>query len=139
MERRGTILLVEDEAILRRLVAEYLRIERFVVVEAADGQEAIERYDDSGPFDVVLCDLNLPRRSGVEVSRWIKARCPSQGLIICSAAVQGEAEGMLRSVGVDRFLSKPFLPSELVRQVGAETSASRGRVARGIAGDLRLN
>ena len=72
MNPLGTLLLVEDEDRLRGLVAQFLRGEGFRVVEAADGPQGVERFRDSGPFDLALVDLNLPIFSGVEVCRRIK-------------------------------------------------------------------
>lgn len=57
---QGRILVVEDENLLRGLIAQFLRMEGFDVVEAADGREGVERFSGMGPFDVVLLDLNLP-------------------------------------------------------------------------------
>ena len=68
LTRRGTLLLVEDEHILRGLVAQFLRHEGFQVVEAGDGTEGVERFADSGPFDLALVDLNLPDFSGVDAA-----------------------------------------------------------------------
>src|SRR4029079_7478612 len=74
----GRILLVEDEAVLRGLIAQFLRGEGFDTVEAGDGREGVERYASLGPFDVVLLDLNLPVFSGVEVCRKIRHERPDQ-------------------------------------------------------------
>lgn len=66
-----TLLLVEDESRLRNLVAQVLKCEGYGVVEAADGREGVDRFHDSGPFDLLLVDLNLPVFSGVEVCRQV--------------------------------------------------------------------
>ncbi len=113
MERRIRILLVEDEQVLRRLVAQYLRLEDYEVEEAADGLEAVEQYVRSGPFELVLLDLNLPGLPGVEVCRRIKAVHPAQPVLICSASILPGHESMLRQMGVEQFLSKPFQPALL--------------------------
>ena len=78
MERRESLLVVEDEAILRMLVAQFLRNEGYEVVEAEDGGDGIRRYLEDGPFDLLLVDLNLPVCSGVEVCRQVKRRRPSR-------------------------------------------------------------
>ena len=82
----ANLLLVEDEEGLRELVAQFLRRARYRVIEAEDGEKAIDRYNDSGPFDIALVDLNLPRFSGVEVCRRIRDSNPSQSIIICSGS-----------------------------------------------------
>ncbi len=120
MERRGTLLLVEDEAILRSLVSQFLRNEGYVVSEAEDGGEGVRRYHDDGPFDLLLVDLNLPVFSGVEVCRRVKLRCPSQKVMICSAAIVREHEEALIGLGVNHFLTKPYHPENLLAHIRQE-------------------
>src|SRR5947209_791147 len=86
-KRTGRILLVEDEAVLRGLVAQFLRGEGHDIVEAADGLQGTDRFQARGPFDLVLLDLNLPFLPGVEVCRRIKESQPLQPIIVCSAAI----------------------------------------------------
>ena len=109
----GTVLLVEDEDALRRLVAEFLRADGYSVVEAADGPEGVDRFEDSGPFDLAILDLNLPGFSGVEVGRRIRAARPEQSVLICSAAISREAEDTLLALGIGDFLTKPYHPEVL--------------------------
>lgn len=113
----GNVLLVEDELALRRLVATFLRGSSYEVVEAADGPEGAARFADSGPFDLVLLDLNLPGYSGVEVCRRILALEPDQAVLICSAAIVAESEEALLSMGVGDHLTKPYHPDELLANV----------------------
>lgn len=123
MERRGSLLLVEDERTLRCLVAQFLRSEGYRVVEAGDGPDGVARFADSGPFDLALVDLNLPIFSGVEVCRQIKERQRDQKIMICSAAIVCEHEAALISLGIERFLTKPYHPEELLAQIVAEVGA----------------
>jgi len=117
---QGTLLLVEDEERLRGLVAQFLRGEGFEVVEAGDGAEGVERFDDSGPFDLVLVDLNLPVFSGVEVCRRIKSGKPDQRMMVCSAAVLPNHEDALSALGVGHYLSKPYHPDDLIAHIAQE-------------------
>ncbi len=71
-ERAGKLLLVEDEHLLRGLIAQFLRGEGFEVVEAADGSQGVSLFASMRPFAVVLLDLNLPLLPGVEVCRRIR-------------------------------------------------------------------
>lgn len=123
MERRRTLLLVEDEAVLRSLVSQFLRLEGFEVAEAEDGGEGVRRYQEEGPFDLLLVDLNLPVFSGVEVCRRVKLRCPSQKVLICSAAIVREHEEALVALGVDHFLTKPYHPEHLLAHIRREIDA----------------
>jgi CheY-like chemotaxis protein len=113
-KRAGKLLLVEDENVLRGLIAQFLRVEAYEVIEAADGQEALDRYAAFQPFDVVLLDLNLPIFCGIEVCRRIKIERPSQQVLICSAAVMDSDIDVLHSLGVERFLTKPYHPLDLL-------------------------
>lgn len=122
--RHATILLVEDEDRLRGLVAQFLRAEGFGVVEAGDGAQAVERFKDAGPFDLVLVDLNLPVFSGVEVCRRVKRLNPGQRLMICSAAVLRDHESALNALGVSHYLTKPYHPDDLIEHIALELSGS---------------
>jgi DNA-binding response OmpR family regulator len=117
---RGKLLLVEDETVLRRLVAEYLRSEGFEVIEAADGLEGTSLYAGHRPFDLVLLDLNLPYLSGVDVCRRIKAVQPDQPVLICSAAILDRHVTELLELRVDQFLTKPYHPLDLLHRIAKE-------------------
>jgi DNA-binding response OmpR family regulator len=129
MERRGSLLLVEDEAVLRTLVAQFLRTADYRVIEAGNGQEGVDRFFDSGPFDLALVDLNLPIFSGVEVCRRILSERPDQRIMICSAAIMPECEVALIGLGVDHFLTKPYHPEVLVAHIENELQRSTDRRA----------
>lgn len=117
---RGRLLLVEDETVLRRLIAEFLRGEGYEVLEAADGPEGATVYSTQGPFDVVLLDLNLPFLSGVDVCRRIKALRPIQPVLICSAAILDWHITELRGLRVEQFLTKPYHPLDLLDRIAEE-------------------
>lgn len=116
MVGRGHLLLVEDEAGLRDLVARFLRLEGYAVTEAGDGREAIDLLDAPGParIDLALVDLNLPHVHGVEVCRHLRRSLPDTPAIICSAAIVCEHDRALRSLGVHRYLTKPYHPADLL-------------------------
>jgi len=121
---RGRLLLVEDESLLRRLIAEFLRAEGFEVIEAADGLEGTGAFVGQGPFDLVLLDLNLPLLSGVDVCRQIKSRDPLQPVLICSAAILDNHVAALHALNVDHFLTKPYHPLDLLDRIAFEMSRS---------------
>jgi DNA-binding response OmpR family regulator len=122
-EQTGRLLLVEDENLLRSLTAHFLRSVGYDVVEAADGFEGIEYYLSFGPFDLVLLDLNLPLMSGVDVCRRIKLQDAAQPVIICSGAILDDHIRVLRELNVDVFLSKPYHPADLLKQVACTISS----------------
>jgi DNA-binding response OmpR family regulator len=121
-----TLLLVEDESRLRNLVAQVLKCEGYGVVEAADGREGVDRFHDSGPFDLLLVDLNLPVFSGVEVCRQVRARDPDQRIMICSAAILADHERDLSLLGIGHFLTKPYRAEDLLAHIAYEL-APEGR------------
>ena len=125
--RQGRILVVEDESPLRGLVAQFLRVEGFETVEAADGREGVERFAYLGQFDVVLLDLNLPALPGVEVCRKIKLQEPGQRIIVCSAAILDGHIAALAALHVDQFLSKPYHPAELLNRIALELDRAHRR------------
>ncbi len=128
MDRRGCLLVVEDESVLRSLVCHFLRNEGYEVSEAEDGGEGVRVYEQEGPFDLILLDLNLPIFSGVEVSRRVKQRNPDQKILILSAAIVRENEEALKKMGVHHFLTKPYHPENLLAHIRLElsrTAASR--------------
>ena len=94
----------------------------------ATGPEGVERFADSGPFDLALVDLNLPDFSGVEVCRRIKRVQPDQRLMICSAAILRDHEHALAALGVDHYLTKPYHPEVLIEHIAQEIGPSPGRV-----------
>jgi DNA-binding response OmpR family regulator len=118
---------VEDESLLRGLIAQFLRAEGFEVVECRDGGEGVERFSAGGEFDLVLLDLNLPVCPGVEVARQIKLQDPGQPIIICSAAILDGHVAALDALGVDQFLSKPYHPGELLSRITIELDRASGR------------
>lgn len=127
MDRPTSLLLVEDERTLRGLVAQFLRASGHRVVEAADGEEGWARYEDSGPFGLVLTDLMMPVLCGVELCGRILRACPGQRVAVCSAAIEAEQESVLRRLGVRQFLTKPYHPEALLRLIAAEAAPAAPR------------
>ena len=129
MDRRLTLLIVEDEDVLRTLVAQFLRNEGFEVREARDGGEGVQAFHDHGPFDLMLVDIKMPVFNGVEVCRRVKLVAPDQPMMVCSAAIVREHEEALNAVGVTHFLTKPYHPEALIA-TSARRSAGRPRRCR---------
>src|SRR6202008_4602544 len=71
--QQPTVLVVEDEILIRTAVAEYLRISGYAVVEAADAAEAVTVFEAREPIDVAFCDVDMPgTMDGLSLARWIK-------------------------------------------------------------------
>lgn len=124
------ILVVDDEAPLRSLVASYVTKEGYEVREAQDGQEAVEVARDFQP-DLVVLDLGLPKLDGIEVCRQI--RTFSDCYIIMLTARSDEVDTIVGlSVGADDYVTKPFSPREVIARI--KVMMRRPRAAGGQTG-----
>jgi DNA-binding response OmpR family regulator len=111
------ILVVDDDLELSSLIGYALRQAGYMVVEAADGIAALEAFERESPALVIL-DVNLPRLSGLEVCRRIRAasRVPVMMLTVRSAE---EDQVQALDLGADDYLTKPFSPRTLLARVRA--------------------
>lgn len=110
------ILVVDDEPKIRQILASYLRQDGFDVMEAADGETALEMIG-TGP-DVVILDIQLPGLDGIEVLR--QFRISSDVPVILLTARAEEADRLIGlSVGADDYVTKPFSAREVVLRVKA--------------------
>jgi len=113
--RRGTILVVEDEELMLRLLKRVLSQQDFEVFTAADGEEAIEIYRaHKQEIDVVLLDLGLPKISGVEVFFKMKEENPNVRVVVASGFLEPEAKAEIARAGVSHFFLKPYIFEELI-------------------------
>ena len=112
-----TILVVDDERILRETLAESLEVEGFTVVQAADGREAVNVYRRSHP-DLILLDLMLPELSGTEVCRIIRAESGVPILMLTAKSAELDKVVGLE-LGADDYVTKPFSFRELLARIRA--------------------
>jgi DNA-binding response OmpR family regulator len=115
--KRMRILIVEDEETIREFESTYLRDAGFEVVEAADGQEAIDLFKEHVP-DLAIIDINLPKVSGLEVCKIIR-KVSAVPILIVTALGSDEDEIKGLSTGADDYIKKPFNPNVLVARVQA--------------------
>ena len=114
-DQKATVLVVEDEPIVRQVVVTYLRQEGHPTLEAADGRTALELIERSEPGLIVL-DLMLPGIGGLELCRIIRGR--SDTPVIMLTARGEEADRIIGlDLGADDYVTKPFSPRELVARV----------------------
>jgi DNA-binding response OmpR family regulator len=110
-----TVLVVDDEPIVREVVARYLRRDGYRVIEAGDGDQAKTLLEEKFPNLVVL-DLMLPGTDGLALCRWIRAR--SDLPVIMLTARGEEADRIVGlELGADDYVTKPFSPRELAARV----------------------
>jgi DNA-binding response OmpR family regulator len=111
----ATVLVVDDEPIVREVVVRYLRRDGFETLEAGDGDRARELIESSSPQLVVL-DVMLPGTDGLELCRWIRGR--SELPVILLTARGEEADRIVGlELGADDYVTKPFSPRELAVRV----------------------
>jgi DNA-binding response OmpR family regulator len=114
---RRRILVVDDEASIREVLTQYLELEGFTVLQAADGVEAL-RSVEAQPPDLVVLDLMLPGMDGLEVCR--RLRATSAVPILMLTARSDETDKLAGfAVGTDDYVTKPFSPREVVVRVQA--------------------
>jgi DNA-binding response OmpR family regulator len=120
---RATVLVVDDDAEIRKLLRLYLEREGHRTVEAGDGHAALERAR-SEPIDLVLLDVMLPGVDGLEICR--RLRDVSDTPIMLLTARSGDADKVLGlDLGADDYVVKPFSPRELMARVRAQLRRRR--------------
>jgi two-component system response regulator ResD len=107
------ILVVDDSLVIRNLLAEYLSDQGHQVDTAADGQEGIEKALD-GDYDVILCDLHMPRKNGYQVFTEVTAHRP-QTRFIMTDSLPDELARLAQEAGAYGCLTKPFDLDEVAR------------------------
>ena len=114
------VLIAEDEASIREFIVINLKRSGYDVVEAENGEEAINKYEEeNGNIDVAVLDIMMPLKDGLEVCKYLRAKSSKIGIIMLTAKTQemDEVTGLL--VGADDYVTKPFSPSELMARVDA--------------------
>jgi len=130
------VLVADDDADLRELIAFTLGQAGYLVVKAADGPAAVQRFEAESA-DLVVLDINMPGLSGFQVCEAIRARSRVPVMML---TVRGEEEDLVRALGLgaDDYLTKPFSPrtllarvKALLRRAGMESTAplAAGRLA----------
>ncbi len=132
------ILIVDDDAELRELIGFALRQAGYLVVQAADGIEALHLYDQETP-DLVILDVNMPRMNGLEVCRRIRVEAATPIMLLTvRSSEEDQVQGL--DLGADDYLTKPFSPRTLLARVRALLRrADIDRPAPQAAGDLQLD
>ena len=128
MEDKITILVVDDEERMRKLVKDFLMIKGYSVVEAGDGEEALELFCSRKDISMIILDVMMPKMNGWEV---VKAVRKSSRVPIIMLTARGEEADELQGfkLGVDEYISKPFSPKILTARVDAilrRTNAAEG-------------
>jgi DNA-binding response OmpR family regulator len=115
MSEMATVLVVDDEPIVRDVVVRYLQRDGFDTLEAGDGNAA-RSIIESGAADIVVLDVMLPGTDGLTLCRWIRA---GSDLPVIMLTARGEAADRIvgLEIGADDYVTKPFSPRELAIRV----------------------
>ncbi|MBY0490404.1 MAG: response regulator [Gemmatimonadaceae bacterium] len=116
-EPQGTALLAEDEPAVRTAIRRMLQVLGFRVVEAGDGAEALATWrEHREEIDVIVTDIRMPRMSGPEFAKAVRAHTPTFPIVFASGYAD---EGLAEATAFDQFLDKPFTSARLREALAA--------------------
>lgn len=133
------ILVVDDEARMRKLVKDFLSIKGYIVLEAQGGEEALKVFDANKDVKLILLDVMMPKMDGFEVLEAIRqySKVPVM-MLTARSEERDELEGY--KLGVDEYITKPFSPKILVARVEAVLRRTVGEAEdRLIAGAIEID
>lgn len=114
-----TILIVDDESRMRKLIKDFLKVKGYQILEAADGEEALKIFENQGDtINLILLDVMMPKLDGWSVLRQIR-QISEVPIIMLTARGEEQDELFGFELGVDEYISKPFSPKILVARVEA--------------------
>lgn len=119
------ILVVDDEARMRKLVKDFLSIKGYRVIEAENGEDAVEKFMANRDIKLILLDVMMPKMDGWETLRIIR-ETSNVPIIMLTARSEERDELQGFSLGVDEYITKPFSPKILVARVEAILRRSFG-------------
>ncbi len=121
------VLICDDEELIRNVIKEYLLLENYAVVEAANGYEAIDVIKNND-IDLIIMDIMMPKMDGYQAVKEIK-KIKNIPFIMLSARSEEFDKLLSFDIGVDDYVTKPFSPKELVARVKAVTKRSQSEAA----------
>ncbi len=131
------ILVVDDEALIREVVKEYLLLENFLVEEADDGDKAIEMIKKE-EYDLVILDIMMPKKDGFQTMKELK-QIKDIPVLMLSARAEEFDKLIGFDLGIDDYVTKPFSPKELVARVKAITKRHEKNTEKIKFGELVLD
>lgn len=111
-----TVLVVDDAAFMRMMIRDILAKEGYLIHEAVNGRDAVEKYGELQP-DLVTMDITMPEMSGLEALRAIRATDPAARVLMVSAMGQQKMIVEALESGAMDFLVKPFQPTKVLETV----------------------
>ena len=116
----AVILVIDDDPVITGLVKDILETKAHRVIEATDGELGLELFYEHGP-EIVIVDLFMPKKEGIEAIRDIRRACPATKIVAMSAGWQRGMNmlSLAEDFGASAILYKPFRPADLVDAVAA--------------------
>ncbi len=109
-----TVLIADDASFMRQMIRDIIEPEGYEVVgEASDGVEVVEKFRELHP-DLVMMDIVMPKRSGIDAVKAIKAEDPTAAVVMCSALGQETLVMEAIQAGAKDFIVKPFKPDAVI-------------------------
>ena len=114
-----TILVVDDESRMRKLIKDFLKVKGYEILEAADGEEALKVFEEQeNKINLILLDVMMPKLDGWSVLRQIR-QVSNVPIVMLTARGEEQDELFGFELGVDEYITKPFSPKILVARVEA--------------------
>lgn len=113
------VLIVDDEELIRNVIKEYCKFENYLVDEASDGEEAINKVEKNN-YDIIIMDIMMPKMDGFKAIEQIKS---IKNIPVIMLSARSEELDKLNgfSIGIDDYITKPFSPKELMARIKAVT------------------
>jgi CheY-like chemotaxis protein len=123
----ATVLIIDDEIHIRRLIAQMLELAGYQVLEAASGSEALHLMEQTRP-DVITCDIFMPGMNGFEVLEAIKSEPDTAEIPVIMLTAIGQEKDTARAeaLGADDYITKPFGTTNLVETIERQLASRRG-------------
>jgi DNA-binding response OmpR family regulator len=121
----GRVLVVDDDEVIRQLIAVNLQLEGFDVYTAVDGRDCLDKVAEIRP-DVITLDVMMPRLDGWVTATQLRRNPATAGIkvVLITARAQEDDRNRGQEIGVDAYLTKPFDPGEMIRVVRELAGAS---------------
>lgn len=119
-KKRKNILVIDDSASVRQFIRGILEVENYNVYEACDGEEGIEVFKNGGNIDLIITDVYMPKKSGMELVVELKKEYKSLKIIVLSDGGKQNFSnelGLCEALGATYFLKKDWVKDELVKLV----------------------
>ena len=117
---KKNILVVDDEIRMRKLIKDFLKVKDFEIIEAGDGEEALNIYNNQkNNIDLIILDVMMPKLDGWSVLRQIRQDNKQIPVVMLTARAEEQDELFGFELGVDEYITKPFSPKLMVARVEA--------------------